>query len=399
MACRAPGLESDFNNVAPRVGMSWDVTGDGKLLVRGGYGIFYDSGTLIENSALYFNPPYWTLQLFVPTPRSLVTLDAPFPSGKNVLPRPSINTMNPNFRTGYAQEATVGVERVFGTVTTAARYVTSYGNDLVRKRNINQPVPGPGSLDSRRPINGFGDILVVESTASSTYHALELSAQRPSSPRAVLPRRLHAVEVPMDDTSAFLATDGDDNTPQDSRNLAAEWGPSDYDVRQRLVAVGEVRGAVESRAAGCGTGRRAASSPRSRAGRSRRASASTTATRATSAAARSPTIARTWSPTPATDGALRQLRGQLFAIAPHYTFGNAGRNSLTGPWYVTLDGDDREAVALSRRTSVQLRLEVFNLFNRSNYQLPDTFVDHVTFGQSLAAYPPRQLQLAARFAF
>ena len=39
----------------------------------------------------------------------------------------------------------------------------------------------------------------------------------------------------MDDTSAFLATDGDDNTPQDSRNLAAEWGPSDYDVRQRLV--------------------------------------------------------------------------------------------------------------------------------------------------------------------
>ena len=39
----------------------------------------------------------------------------------------------------------------------------------------------------------------------------------------------------MDDTSAFLATDGDDNTPQDSRNLAAEWGPSDFDVRHRLV--------------------------------------------------------------------------------------------------------------------------------------------------------------------
>ena len=40
----------------------------------------------------------------------------------------------------------------------------------------------------------------------------------------------------MDDTSAFLATDGDDNTPQNSRDLAAEWGPSDFDVRHRLVA-------------------------------------------------------------------------------------------------------------------------------------------------------------------
>jgi hypothetical protein len=48
---------------------------------------------------------------------------------------------------------------------------------------------------------------------------------------------------------------------------------------------------------------------------------------------------------------------------------------------------------------VQLRVECFNLLNRRNYQLPDSFVDHVTFGQSLAAFPPRQIQLAARFAF
>ena len=42
------------------------MTGSGMWLVRGGYGIFYDAGTLIENSALYFNPPYFSLQLFFP---------------------------------------------------------------------------------------------------------------------------------------------------------------------------------------------------------------------------------------------------------------------------------------------------------------------------------------------
>jgi hypothetical protein len=102
---------------------------------------------------------------------------------------------------------------------------------------------------------------------------------------------------------------------------------------------------------------------------------------------------------PGTDGQYVSYNGQLFAIAPQYTFGNAGRNSLTGPSYVTLDAMIARRLALSTRTSIQLRLEAFNLFNRSNYQLPDTFVDHVTFGQSLAAYPPRQLQLAARLTF
>jgi hypothetical protein len=391
------GLESDFNNVAPRLGLSWDVTGDGKLLVRGGYGIFYDSGTLIENSALYFNQPYWTLQLFVPTATQLVSLDAPFASGKNVLPQPSINTMDPHFRTGYAQEVTAGVERVFGGVTTAARYVTSYGTDLVRKRNINQPVPGPGPLDPRRPIRGFGDILVVESTAASSYHALELSAQRRPG-RGISFRAAYTLSSSMDDTSAFLATDGDDNTPQDSRNLAAEWGPSDYDVRQRLVVSANYEVPSSARAwlrhwqvSGVFT----AQSGRPFTPRVSFDNSNTGNVGGGTFAYDRPNLIGT----PAADGAYVSYHGQLFAIAPPYTFGSAGRDSLTGPGYVTLDAMIARRMPLSSRTSVQLRLEVFNLFNRSNYQLPDTFVDRVTFGQSLAAYPPRQLQLAARFAF
>ena len=46
-----------------------------------------------------------------------------------------------------------------------------------------------------------------------------------------------------------------------------------------------------------------------------------------------------------------------------------------------------------------LRIEAFNALNRRNYGLPDSFVDHATFGQSLSTAAPRQLQLAVRFAF
>ena len=72
-------------------------------IVRGGYGIFYDSGTLIENSALYFNPPYFALQLFFPGAQPL-TLANPFPAGRGFSPRASINTIDPNLRTGYSQQ-------------------------------------------------------------------------------------------------------------------------------------------------------------------------------------------------------------------------------------------------------------------------------------------------------
>ena len=56
-------------------------------------------------------------------------------------------------------------------------------------------------------------------------------------------------------------------------------------------------------------------------------------------------------------------------------------------------------LSLGSRRVLTLRLEIFNALNRRNYQLPDSFVDRATFGTSLSTYPPRQGQLAVRFAF
>jgi hypothetical protein len=91
--------------------------------------------------------------------------------------------------------------------------------------------------------------------------------------------------------------------------------------------------------------------------------------------------------------------GQTFVIAPRFTFGNAGRNSLVGPGYAALDASVSRNVAVGGRRLLTLRMEIFNALNRKNLQLPDSFVDRATFGRSLAAFPPRQIQLAARFAF
>jgi hypothetical protein len=394
------GLHGDRNDLAPRAGVSWDVTGSGNWLVRGGYGLFYDSGTLIENSALYFNPPYFSLQLFFPGAQPL-TLADPFPAGRAFSPRPAINTIDPDLRTGYSQQGTIGLEANMKGTTAAVRYVTTHGRNLVRKRNINQAVPGPGTIDSRRPLPGLGDILLVESTASSSYHALEVSATRRPQ-RGVSFRAAYTLGQSMDDTSAFLATDGDDNTPQDSRNLAAEWGPSDYDVRQRLVLTGRWAGpragvwriARNWQASAVFT----AQSGRPFTPRVSFDNSNTGNVGGGTAAYDRPnviTVAPNTTPPP---GAVT-YGGRTFVIAPRFTFGNAGRDSLVGPGYAALDALVSRNFAAGDRRVITLRLEVFNALNRTNYQLPDTFVDRATFGRSLAAFPPRQIQLAARFSF
>ena len=90
---------------------------------------------------------------------------------------------------------------------------------------------------SRRSIAGYGDILIVEPAASSNYNALQLQAERQRATGLSF-RAAYTWGKSIDDTSAFLPSSGNDNTPQDARHPEAERGLSDFDVRHRVsVAV------------------------------------------------------------------------------------------------------------------------------------------------------------------
>jgi hypothetical protein len=203
----------------------------------------------------------------------------------------------------------------------------------------------------------------------------------------------------MDNTSAFLATDGDDNTPQDSRNLAAEWGPSDYDVRNRFVLTAVVstpesapRWLRHWQASAVFTGQ----SGRPFTPRVSFDNSNTGNVGGGTFAYDRPNVVTGSAPAGAR---VVSYNGQQFVIAPQYTFGNAGRDSLVGPPYSALDAMINRRMSAGGRRVVNLRLEIFNALNRKNLQLPDSFVDHATFGQSLSAFPSRQVQLVARFTF
>jgi hypothetical protein len=88
-----------------------------------------------------------------------------------------------------------------------------------------------------------------------------------------------------------------------------------------------------------------------------------------------------------------------FAMPAYGSFGNAGRNILEGPGYGNVNLALLKLVRLSTSTRLQLRLEAFNLLNRTNFNLPDNFLASPTFGQILSAQSPRRVQLGVKLLF
>jgi hypothetical protein len=389
------GIGADGNNVAPRVGVSVALRDDASVLLRGGYGVYYDASTLIENSALYFNPPYFTFQVFAPGGPVLPTVADPFPEAAGFEPPVSANTLAEHFPTALRHQGSVGIDARVRGVDVSARWVGSRGRHLVRKRNLNQPPPGPGPVDERRPIEGFGDILLVEAAGSSVSHALQLRVERPRA-RGLWLRGAYTWGKSIDDGSAFLASEGNDNTPQWSARPDLERGLSDYDVRHRVV------GAVIWEVPALG---------RSAFGRDWQLSALVSAQtgrpftpRMTGDNSNTGNLGGQFGYDRPDEVALGtpgsvQYRDRAFRVAAPFTFGNAGRNILIGPGFSSVDMAVSKITRLGGPRRLEVRAEIYNVLNRANLGLPDSFVDRPTFGQSLSAGAGRMAQLAVRFSF
>ena len=188
------GTRPDRNNFAPRLGFAW--TPAARVVVRGAYGVYYDAGMLVVNSSLYFNPPYFNVHAWFPTPSNPLTLENPFPINSTITPPPSPNTLSPDLTTPYLQDWNMTVERQFGGATTASvAYAGSKGTHLIRSRDLNQPQPAPGSVALRRPFPAFGGIFFIESGGNSNYQSLQASVQAPIRAPFFRNRSLHAFEV------------------------------------------------------------------------------------------------------------------------------------------------------------------------------------------------------------
>ena len=189
-------VKTDWNNIAPRLGLAWDVMGDGRTSVRAAGGVFYGSITGNEWNTTADNQPF-TVRQSIPT---VFTLSDPYrnlPGGVGPFPF-EYNPSSPRF-TFPAQvfgpsldfvwpktyQANVTVERqLMRDLSVTASYVMALGRNLPASIDRNYPVFGPGAtaanVNSRRPYQPgvIGAARVLESIFASDYHALQMSAER-----------------------------------------------------------------------------------------------------------------------------------------------------------------------------------------------------------------------------
>ncbi len=389
------GYASDGNNFAPRAGLSWN---PGKTLVfRVGYGIYHEVNVMEANSGLYFNPPFFDLRIFFPSQTRLLTLGNPFP-GEGFAPPASVNAIQPDFRTGYAQHFNTGVEKALGgKIVVRAAYIGSKGSKLLRRRDLNQPPAGSRDVNSRRPIAGFANVALFESAASSVYHSSVFSLERRFADGLGFTGAF-TWSKSIDDASAFLSSRGDQAFPQNSHDFRAERGLSNFDQRNRFVFTTTYELPFRNAAA---RGWRllaigAFGSGRPFTPRLSEDNSNTGNTGGIFGADRPDVVG---DPNSGEATPERFFNTSAFATPAALTFGNAGRNILTGPGFASLDLAIVRTLRIADKATIDIRAEAFNLTNHTNFDLPQHFSDQPTFGRIQAAGASRQIQIGLRIGF
>ncbi|HET6975664.1 MAG TPA: TonB-dependent receptor [Pyrinomonadaceae bacterium] len=405
------GFESDKNNFAPRVGFAWSV-GE-RTVLRGGYGVYYDQSPLAPAEALYFNSPFFDNNIFFPLPPPFppLTLNDPFPA---FFPFPlpdSALSIQRDLRTGYMQHWNLNIERQLGDKNVLeVAYVGSKGTKLLTARDINQPQPSvlpPGLPFVPRPNPQFDDINLLESRANSNYHALQARFQRRLS-RGLSTLASYTWSKSIDDASNFFSSAGDPNFPQNSYNVAAERGRSNFDVAHRLSV--SYSYALPLRKTGAGLAAKLVNGWETfgiltlQSGRPFTVALLSEIDNSGTGRSilgfgnndRPNLIGNPELSDQTTD---RWFNTAAFAFSASGTFGNAGRNILEGPGFQNFNTSLVKNTTLTEDVNLQFRVEAFNLFNHPNFNLPDNFLGSPTFGHITSARDPRHLQFGLKLLF
>ncbi len=409
---------TDYGDVAPRVGLAWALGSDYKTVIRAGYGIGYIDpvGAAGILNSTEFNIPYYYLANTIEFPFTAPT--ATLSKGLPTLTIPPVTApsgnqryLAPTDRNQYSQTWSFSLQRALSsTLMLEAAYVGTSGVRLLSASNINAAAPGATNPTTRQPYGAaLGTVEEIGNNAHSTYNGFQTKIEQ---------RFAHGLSLLASYTwskSIDNQSNGTDNSasagqfPQNPNNLAAERGPSSFDRTNQLTGslLWAIPFQMKTESSFLGTVLRTVAGGWQLSGVFQAASGAPFSVliqcadiNAEGNNCRPNRIASGLLPAGA-QSINQWFSPAAFVIPSPAAYGNAGRNILRGPGIADIDGALSKSFRLGQSDSrrLQLRWEVFNTLNHTNFGLPVSSLDSPAVGSITAAGSARVIQLGARIQF
>ena len=415
-----------YTNLSPRMGFAWDVFGDGRTSLRGGYGLYFNTNNHQNLIVTVTNPPA--------TPRPVI-INPTFPvpdfnrAGANSIRPVQFDLENPRV---HVFNASVQRELWMDTTVTVG-YAGSRGRHLLRSGDVNTAVP-TGTLNGEpfiaagtpRQNTAFSTIELKSSDGESWYNALILDARRRWS-SGFTGQVSYTLSKSVDTTQAStFFSDATNGTTSAMPEYIPDYnmGLSDFDSRHVLVVnatwelpiakgLSGAAGAILGGWRVSGIWNMRSGNPLTVFVQSNRSRSQWNPSRGPGIGQDRPSYAPGYGPDNAVLGRQDQwFDPNAFALQPAGTFGNTGRGDFIGPDLRTLDLSLSKTARWGRlgdNGRVEFRLEAFNVLNRANFGAPsltafagtsDSERPFATFGRITSTVTSaRQIQLGARLVF
>lgn len=402
-------------NFAPRVGFAWDLFGNGKAALRGGYGIAFDSSLVgdVEQN-IFANPPY-VKSISI----NAGGLSNPLSGTVNVstVP-PALHATQYQASTPYAQQFSLDLQQQWASnLISDIGYVGSTGTHLLGEVDLNQPHAGawqslgvPGITRSNttllnriRPYLGYDAINAIEPWFTSNYHSLQASLQKRFSDGSTMAAN-YTWSKALTDNQTDRST-----AVQDVYYIKGEYGPAQYDIRNMFNAdfiyampffraqhgfTGHILGGWQMGGLVYMNGGipYTVTTSADPAGLGLLDSASAAGARPN----------QVGDPNAGTDihKRLNWFNTSAFVADTSPTApGNERRGAVRGPGWQRWDLALYKNFKLGERATFQFRGETFNTFNHTNYNSINTSNTSSLFGMVTSYRDPRIIQLGAKLDF